>query len=362
MPCTTHKRSIIDTIIEGVDESVFKADDVEKQPYLSEENEFLNYVEQEDSLFTPWLNKIVKSADDVVERHDDGDNVSVYYNLDFATDFIRLCKLLPLWSGISCDIFGIDEVTASSANVESDFKNVKQSLADSIPCSVDSFVEIHIESLRGDTIEASHNRNYLKFVGDTDDKESVGEIANSSGNGLIESPAQSGNQSKLSIDCDSIDQNKILKTICSDGGTPGGAHHCIQCKRAVHILACCSMSIGDEEGYGESRLCNLCASKMSSDNCLPLSQSVSQTVSEMTHKEEWRPISQSKKQTKVTSKYLNPAPNWNISNNIKQKVKLGILQNGNTNSTVCKIDKNNVTGLRNTCTFDCVCQVRNGIN
>lgn len=73
MPCTTHKRSIIDTIIEGVDESVFKADDVEKQPYLSEENEFLNYVEQEDSLFTPWLNKIVKSADDVVERHDDGE-------------------------------------------------------------------------------------------------------------------------------------------------------------------------------------------------------------------------------------------------------------------------------------------------
>lgn len=296
VPSTYHQRSITNTIIEGVDESVFKVDGIENQPDLKEEGELLNYVTKMDSLFISWLNTIVTSADDTVNLCDDGEFPNAHYSLDFAIDFIRLCKILPLWSGISCDIFGIDDVTSSSSNVESDFKNVKQIHAQEIPCSVDVFVEAHINSLRGGTIEASHEHNYLKFVGDENDKEDVPEIDNSTEN---------ENQSKLSDACN------------------------------------------DDESEKRSQI-------------------VSQTLSEMEYEEGWRPDRQPKKQSaikklpskKVTSKYLNPAPNWTLSNNIKQKVKIGILQNGNINNTLHKTSKNNVTGLRNTCTFDCVCQVK----
>lgn len=52
-----------------------------------------------------------------------------------------------------------------------------------------------------------------------------------------------------------------------------------------------------------------------------------------------------------------PAPNWHLNTNIKQKVKLGMLQNGNISKTTHKIRGNVTVGLRNTCVFDSICQV-----
>lgn len=89
------------------------------------------------------------------------------YNEAFAKDFIRLCKLLPLWSAISCDIFGMSEPTFSSSNVECEFKNLKQALDDIIPCSIDTLVPEHIELMNGQILEASHHQNYIKFIGES---------------------------------------------------------------------------------------------------------------------------------------------------------------------------------------------------
>lgn len=161
VPCEYHKQSIVNTIMNGVDESVFESENRETASDESgEQNDIeTEYLEKLSSPFTEWLNEIVKLADEKVACSDDGDRDNIMYNPTFANDFIRLCKILPLWSGISCDLFEIDEVTSSSSNVESDFKNVKQFLADKIPCSVDVFVEEHIEMLRGATIEASQQHD-----------------------------------------------------------------------------------------------------------------------------------------------------------------------------------------------------------
>lgn len=138
---------------------------------------------------------------------------------------------------------------------------------------------------------------------------------------------------------------------CQNGGEPGGAHRCIECEKAVHILPCCSISIGDEEGYGEKRLCNACAGAQKTLETQSSVPPVSQAVSEMAYNETWN-----KKKEKKESKYLKPAPNWNLNNNIQKKVKLGILQNGNLKNTTYRINKQTVA-LTNTCSFDSTCQV-----
>lgn len=146
-------------------------------------------------------------------------------------------------------------------------------------------------------------------------------------------------------------QNHRTTTIsgCRNGMEPGGAHQCIRCEKPVHILPCCSISIGDEEGYGERRLCNACAS--APKTLETTSPPVSQTVSEMEYNETWN-----KTKKKTTSKYLKSAPNWNLNNNIQKKVKLGILQNGNLSNTTYKVGNQKVA-LTNTCAFDSICQV-----
>lgn len=262
MPCEIHKQSIINTIITGLDEKLFQTENSKTaSDEIDDENDAeIDFLEQLDSPFTTWLDDIVKSADETVSYDDDGNRDNVMYNPTFANDFIRLCKILPLWSGISCDPFGIDEVTSSSSNVESDFKNIKQSLANIIPCSVDIFVQEHIELLRGASIEASQQHNYVKFIGrkNVDFEKSNEEDENSE---LKDVSEDERNVSIENIQCSPDLSGILIPTLfeCRNGGEPGGAHRCIRCKKTVHILPCCSVSIGDEEGYGERRLCNECA-------------------------------------------------------------------------------------------------------
>lgn len=245
VPCEHHKRSIVNTIMSGVDETIFQTASVE-----SNEQE-IEYLEQLSTPFEAWLSEIIKSVDEAIECGDDGDRDNVMYKPIFSKDFIRLCKILPLWTGICCNMFEIDEVVSSSANIESDFDNLKQSLADIIPCSVDVFVEQHIDLLKGATIDASQQHNYVKFIQIEDDS-----VENSS-----KEDDQNDDQNRNAQSDDSQSGSISPITQCKDGGEPGGAHRCIECKKAVHILPCCSISTGDEEGYGEKRICNACAQK-----------------------------------------------------------------------------------------------------
>lgn len=54
---------------------------------------------------------------------------------------------------------------------------------------------------------------------------------------------------------------------------------------------------------------------------------------------------------------MKPAPNWNLNTNIQEKVKLGIMQNGNLLSTTYNVGNDEKFGLSNTCAFDAISQV-----
>lgn len=105
--------------------------------------------------------------------------------------------------------------------------------------------------------------------------------------------------------------------------------------------------------HGEKRLCNACASaRKTAKTSSQIPSSASQAVSEMDYNESWN-----KSIKKPTSKFMKPAPNWNLNTNIQKKVKLGILQNGNLSSTTYKVGNKQKVALTNTCAFDSVCQV-----
>lgn len=57
---------------------------------------------------------------------------------------------------------------------------------------------------------------------------------------------------------------------------PTGAYKCSECGKNVHVLAECSVSNGDREGYGEKRICTSCSNK----------NSVGNVISEMGHEPE----------------------------------------------------------------------------
>lgn len=370
VPCEYHKQSIVNQIVHGFDDSEENAPAPENDPMENDEPaNFFDELEHISSPFSTWLEEIVAEVDQVVKSYDDGKYDNVMYNEAFAKDFIRLCKLLPLWSAISCEIFGISEPTSSSSNVECDFKNLKQALDEIIPCSIDTLVQEHIELINGQVLEASHHENYIEFIGgmgndrsDLDSSNSTYERnknrtesfddRNSSAENCEESVEMPDANQSATKSVDSSEINKAVASnecpACQNGDTPGGAHLCIKCKKPIHALPGCSVSFGDEEGHGQKRICMACSSKLRTTNS---DNNILQTAVEMNYKEEWNKTHQ-----KSTSKYLSSAPNWHLNTNIEKKVTLGILQNGNKCTTTHKIDGQAV-GLCNTCAVDCICQV-----
>lgn len=363
--CSVHKTSIINQIIQGVNIEEYISSkeqpnivgDTEDINNIDNENDLIENIELESSIFGSWLESIEKETDEMIFAQDNGDHDNAMYNPKFAKYFLRLCKLLPLWSFISCPFFNINEITHSSADVESYFKNVKQSLGDIIPCSVDVFIEENIEMIKGITIEASQTQNYLEFVGQSDRNgdaalTDTSEHAYQNNNTSIEQIVDTiedeiiderdvNDESIIRDPCNTAIETTCIA--CRNNDQPSGAHKCVQCGRNVHVLDGCSVSCGDEEGYGQGRICIPCSSKQSS---------VSQTASEMSYVESWN-----KKPSKKSSKYLAPMPNWHLNTNVKKKVKIGILKNGNLTQCTYRTSRKKTVGLRNTCAFDATCQV-----
>lgn len=219
--------------------------------------ELLDYVDSITSSFNNWIVDIEKEAKAKVASCDDGDRDNLMLNLPFAVFFRKVCKLLLLWSAMCCPIFESPYDTSSSANVECDFKNVKLSLGDLIPCRVDVFVQNHLEILDGAVKIAS--KKYLNTTGDSNSDSSPEDFS-------VEYGSESGRSSDTDESVDSRhddDMNISSNTCvaCANNDSPGGAHKCDKCGRKVHIMAGCSLSIGGEEGYGEKRICISCSKK-----------------------------------------------------------------------------------------------------
>lgn len=236
MPCDHHKQSIINQIVDGIDDKEEEEASDSENDYIDDDlrGNFFDDLEHISSPFTSWLTQIVEEADQTVKADDDGKYDNVMYNEAFAKDFIRLCKLLPLWSAISCDIFGIPEPTFSSSNVECEFKNLKQALDEIIPCSIDTLVQEHIEWMNGQVLEASHDQKYIKFIGghnlsDIESNNSSNEYSDDR-KAFTKHPSDSietGDESTDEIDA----SNKC--PACKNNHQPDGAHTCIECKKPI---------------------------------------------------------------------------------------------------------------------------------
>lgn len=61
-----------------------------------------------------WIENIVAKANDLASSEDDGDRDNILENRPFASYFVNLCKMIPIWSAISCKFFNSPNLTGSS--------------------------------------------------------------------------------------------------------------------------------------------------------------------------------------------------------------------------------------------------------
>lgn len=212
------------------------------------------------------------------------------FNENYAKFLISVCKSLVLWSAVNASFFNAP-IVASTANVESScesyFKHVKQSLATLIPCLADEFVCAHIDLMQGMTLDAG--QDYINFVDSAGGTTEVLHSINIDSSEVIELYSNMG-QNKNSVESsdhesfedvittqnekiheinsaaaeslghEAIEQMSATNCIaCLNGNAPTGAHVCVNCSKFVHIFETCSKSCGDDEGYGQKRLCLSCS-------------------------------------------------------------------------------------------------------
>lgn len=251
-----------------------------------------NVTSHANSNISTWIESIVAEANDIVSNEDDGDRDNIMENRPFACYFVNLCKMIPIWSAVSCKFFNSPNLTGSSSSSETYFKNMRQLHGDNIPCSVDDFVKRDLELNNSTVIDAS--KKYLKLI--TKDCE------------------KKMKETNVQTECTS----KINCPVCKDGNLPTGLHKCISCDKPVHLMDECSVSIGDEEGCGQKRQCMECHQSNVNSG-----REQSETCEALNTQESW-----SRKNRSKSSKYMKPVPNWGLLS-ISQKVTIPRLENGN---------------------------------
>lgn len=296
-----------------------------------------------------WINEINDEAKELVSSSDNGDRDNILENKEFAKLFARLCKMLPLFSAISNKVFNSPNLVGSSWSSETYFKNVKQLHGDGIPCSADVFIKRDIELTNGSVVKASQNIysiqtervHFHKSVSQTDAPDNDdSDMPIESIDDLAENFPPS-NTSKATHKASSTDHGRIKCPACRNGDLPAGAHKCMVCEKSVHPFDECSLSIGDEEGYGERRKCVACHQIGEIKSC----EKQLLNAKEMNHNERWNRPSRSK-----SSKYTKPVPNWNLIE-MNKRVRIGCLANENLIQTVYNIGGAKVK-LSNTCGID----------
>lgn len=319
--------------------------------YIDEHERLLQFIENDNiPSLENWLNDIKRDVEITVNEEDDGDRDNIMFNLEFVRHFMRLCKLLPLWSGISCQIFNSPSVTSSSSSVEGYFKDVKHTLKHLIPCTADAFVQNHIDGIDDAVITAS--QKYAQTIGPSVAECSNIEIINTQ-NDVLNS--EDDTQQQVNLVNNDVDNTSIVGTdneasaeciACKDGNLPSGAHTCIECSKNVHILDGCSLSIGSTEGYGSQRICIACHKKKNK------SSKVRDAI-EMNYEEVW-----ARRSTVKRSKYLQPNPLFNITSETKKQT-IGLLKNANLNKKPTYVKRKPVQ-FSNTCAFDALAQALAG--
>lgn len=143
---------------------------------------------------------------------------------------------------------------------------------------------------------------------------------------------------------------------CENGDIPSGAHICVICNIPVHIFEQCSASIpGEEEGYGQRRICKTCNSR----DPVTIDETLSQRETE-----KWRGLDNAEKSVRRTKKSLymrNDFLETDFEFPVKvvgeTKGKKAILKNANTLGSKCHKINGISYSLQNTCAFDSITQI-----
>lgn len=156
---------------------------------------------------------------------------------------------------------------------------------------------------------------------------------------------------------------------CAAGDLPTGSHKCIRCFKNVHIISGCSTSIGNEEGYGEKRICDSCYPKeYIQDNYGQRKRKLKNNTSglyeaphlenEDNEEENWKNINGGNF-SKKKSIYLTPNREILLRNlNSRSKTKvIGLIKNGNKSNLMSVMLNGHNYVLSNTCAFDSIIQL-----
>lgn len=321
------------------------SDDFLESFETSNENDEVQIENEEDdndfggSPIKVWIDDMKIKAQNIVKDNDIGNRDNLMCNKSILDELGRLCLKIPMWGGFCSTIFSSPHVTASSAYVESYFSDLKRSLRDQVPCSVDQFVKIHIDFTNGASKIASSKYAEQDNIVRSNSEESLNVNDN------LSVPTRQTSE-----------KNTTSCVACNNGDFPTGAHVCERCYSAVHILDGCSIPAGEDvdEGHGDRRICSRCSKSTDAER-----------IKEMGAKENWRDeLAQGKKVKKVKkSKYLSPAPLWTIDSIDAQptkQIKMGLLRNGNKKTKYIKV-MGIMVALANTAAFDAVAQNLAGI-
>lgn len=224
-----------------------------------------------------------------------------------------------------------------------------------IPCRPDEAVTAHIDLIDGMIFDAS--QEYIEFIDAAgglnkllpDKNELINECQSCefspNGSNSEDDTEAIENLDDTESNQDDAIQQSTACIACERGDMPSGAHCCIKCQKAVHVLDGCSKSCGSEEGYGEQRICNSCATKPTR-----VTAAKESLAKKLNQPETWKPKASKRS-------YLIPVRNWNIDQRVQSKPKISMLSNASLSTTTYTVNKKKVA-LRNTCGPDAFLQVK----
>jgi len=109
------------------------------------------YDDDEEEGSSSCLDKFFQAIEFEIRIHSsvEGDRLNAYYVPDIQVPLMRICKKFPMWTNVMVGFFKSPYLTATSAAVEGEFSQLKNSILrhESQLLSVDRFVVTHLRSL-----------------------------------------------------------------------------------------------------------------------------------------------------------------------------------------------------------------------
>lgn len=183
-----------------------------------------------------WGTKIKDEALEIINR-EEGDKDNPRFCPHISQYLIKKIETIPLWGNVCRNAFGYGRVPATSAPVEGEFNLVKTHILQNKVQRVDLLIQTLIQQDKG----------RLAIL------EEKSAVVVSRENSTVDETIDNDGE----IECHSQSSTTACP-VCSNGDFPSEAHKCIVCSKNVHVISGCSVSAGEEEGYGEKRVCLEC--------------------------------------------------------------------------------------------------------